>query len=175
VPLPWSVASACAVLAVVLLGYWLARRIQAWREGRLATVHMLYMLSHFAVFGVAYLLIEDITYGWLTINIWHNAQYILFVWLFNTRRFRQGFDPQARFLSYISQPERLWLYLLTCIAITGVVYWGLIGTLNALFFAGLSATIVLYQIVNFHHYLVDSMIWKVRKAPIRRTLGLSDA
>ena len=130
------------------------------------------MLTHFTIFLVAYLLIDDITYGWLTINIWHNAQYILFVWMFNTRRFKDGIDPDARFLSYISQPGRLWLYLATCVVITGVIYWVALGALDALFFAGLSATIVLYQIVNFHHYVVDANIWKVRKAPIAKTLGL---
>src|SRR4029079_1850003 len=152
------------------IAYWVFRRVQAWRARRLALVHTLYMSSHFLIFAVGYLLIDNITYGWLVINIWHNAQYILFVWLFNTRRFKNGIDPQARFLSYISQGRRLWLYLLTCVGITGVIYRGILGPLNALFFAGLSATIVLYQIVNFHHYLVDAMIWKLRKAPIRRAL-----
>jgi hypothetical protein len=93
------------------------------------------------------------------------------VWLFNTRRFKDGVDPEARFLSYISQPNRLWLYLLTCVGITGIVYWGLIRTLNALLFAGLSAAVVLYQIVNFHHYIVDSMIWKVRNPRMQAALG----
>jgi hypothetical protein len=130
------------------------------------------MATHFTVFAVAYLLISDVSTGWLVINIWHNAQYVLFVWMFNSRRFKDGIDPDARFLSYISQPQRLWLYLLTCILITGVIYSVLLGTLDMLFFAGLSATIVLYQIVNFHHYIVDSRIWKVRKEPIRNTLGL---
>ena len=131
------------------------------------------MLSHFAIFSIAYLLIDDITYGWLAINIWHNAQYILFVWMFNTRRFKDGIDPEARFLSYLSQPHRLWLYLLTSVAITGVIYWAILGTLSAVLLAGLSATIVLYQIVNFHHYIVDSVIWKVRKPSIRQILGLA--
>jgi hypothetical protein len=173
-PAPAWLVSACAAAAVLLLAYWAARRVQAWRLGRLAPVHTLYMLSHFAIFAAGYLLIEDVTHGWLAINIWHNAQYILFVWLFNTRRFKEGIDPKAPFLSYISQPQRLWLYLSTCIGITGVIYWGVLGTLDTMFFAGLSATIVLYQIVNFHHYIVDSLIWKVRKPPIRRTLGLAD-
>jgi hypothetical protein len=172
IPVPAWLVSAVAVATGLLLTVWLVRRMQAWRMDRLSGVHTLYMLSHFTIFAAGYLLIADITYGWLVINIWHNAQYILFVWLFNTRRFKDGIDPEARFLSYISQPERLWLYLLTCIGITGIVYWGVLGTLNSVFFAGLSATIVLYQIVNFHHYIVDSMIWKVRKAPIRQTLGL---
>jgi hypothetical protein len=130
------------------------------------------MVTHFSVFAVAYLLIDDVTYGWLVINIWHNAQYVLFVWMFNTRRFKNGIDQDARFLSYISQPGKLWLYLTACVGITGVLYWAVLGTLDALIFSGLSATIVLYQIVNFHHYIVDARIWKVRHAPIRRTLGL---
>lgn len=173
VPVPLWVVWACAVPTCGLLAYWVVRRIQAWWMGRLAAVQTLYMLSHFTIFATGYLLIDDITYGWLAINIWHNAQYILFVWMFNTRRFKDGIDPEARFLSYLSQPHRLGLYLLTSVAITGVVYWAILGTLSAVLFAGLSATIVIYQIVNFHHYIVDSVIWKVRKASIRQTLGLA--
>ena len=167
VAVPAVVASVCAVATGALLAYWAYRRFQTWRASRLAPVHTLYLLSHFAMFAAGYLLVADITYGWLAINVWHNAQYILFVWLFNTRRFKDGIDPEARFLSYISQPNRMWLYLLTCVGITGVVYWGLIGTLNALLFAGISATVVLYQIVNFHHYIVDALIWKGPKPATR--------
>jgi hypothetical protein len=172
IPVPAMVVNVAAAVTVALIGLWMLRRLQAWREGRLAVVHTLYMLTHFTIFLVAYLLIDDVTYGWLTINIWHNAQYILFVWMFNTRRFKDGIDPEARFLSYISQPGRLWLYLGTCVVITGAIYFIALGALDAMFFAGLSATIVLYQIVNFHHYVVDANIWKVRKAPIAKTLGL---
>jgi hypothetical protein len=174
VPVASGVVDVAAVVTLALLAYWAARRLKACWQGRLAAVHTLYMLTHFAIFAVGYLLIADITYGWLVINIWHNAQYILFVWMFNTRRFKDGVDPNAFFLSYISQPGRLWLYLAACVLITGVFYLGVLGTLNYLFFAGISATIVLYQIVNFHHYIVDARIWKVRKAPIRKTLGLQD-
>lgn len=174
IPVASIVVQAAAAVALVLLGYWLIRRWQAWREGRLAAVHTLYMTTHFAVFAVAYLLIDDISRGWLVINIWHNAQYILFVWMYNQRRFKDGVDPQARFLSYISQPGRLWLYLTSCLLISGVFYVAVLGTLDALFFGGLAAAIVVYQIVNFHHYIVDSMIWKVRKEPMRKALGLQD-
>jgi hypothetical protein len=168
VPVPFWLVSAAAAVTALLLAYWVLRRIQGWRENRLALAHTLYMLTHFAIFAFAYIVIEDITYGWLAINIWHNAQYILFVWMYNSRRFGEGIDPEARFLSYISQPNRLWLYLLVCVAITGVVYWAVLGTLSAIFFAGLSATIVLYQIVNFHHYVVDAIIWKRRKPALQK-------
>jgi hypothetical protein len=172
IPVTSAMVEVAAIVTAALLAIWVYRRIQAWREGRLAAVHTLYMLTHFAIFAVGYLAIDNITYGWLVMNIWHNAQYILFVWMFNTRRFKDGIDPEARFLSYISQPSRLGLYLATCVLITGVIYWGVLRSIDWLFFTGLSATIVVYQIVNFHHYVVDSRIWKVRKEPIRRTLGL---
>ena len=31
------------------------------------------MASHFTIFYVGYLVIEDITHGWLVLNVWHNA------------------------------------------------------------------------------------------------------
>ena len=114
---------------------------------------------------IGYVWIPDITLGWLMINIWHNFQYIAFVYMFNGKRFAGGVDPRARFLSYISQPSRLWLYLLVCLAITGVLYWGVLRTIDWLFFAGLSATLVLYQIVNFHHYIVDALLWRSPRRP----------
>jgi hypothetical protein len=172
IPVPEAAVMMATAATAVLLAVWAVRRIEAVRQGRLSPVHTLYMLSHFVIFGVAYCAVRDINFGWLMINIWHNAQYILFVWLFNSKRFRDGIDPDARFLSFISQPGRLWLYLLTCLAITGVIYWGVLRTIDWLFFAGLSATLILYQIVNFHHYLVDSTIWKVRKPRMQATLDL---
>jgi hypothetical protein len=172
IPTPGWVVQIAAAVAGILLAVWVLRRVMAAIEGRLAVLHTLYMLTHFIIFAVGYIIVPDITIGWLIINIWHNAQYILFVWMYNAKRFNNGVDSKARFLSYISQPNRIWLYMLTCVTITGVIYWGILRTLDWLFFAGISATIVLYQIANFHHYVVDSMIWKVRKPEIRQNLGL---
>src|SRR5262249_51115526 len=100
-PVPKVLMVVVGAIGSVLLAYWIVRRITAFMHNRLSAVHTLYMLSHFTIFTVGYLLIEDITFGWLVINIWHNAQYILFVWLFNTRRFKHGLDEKALFLSYI--------------------------------------------------------------------------
>lgn len=174
IPIPAVVDQAVLAGAIGLMLVWLVRRVQALREGRLANAHTLYMLSHFTMFAVGYLVIADISYGWLTINIWHNAQYILFVWMFNTRRFKDGVDAESPVLSWLCQPGRLGLYLAFCLVLTGVLYWGVIGTIDGLLFTGLAGTVVLFQILNFHHYVVDSRIWKVRAAPIRATLGIRD-
>ncbi len=171
-PVPHVVADMSGVIALTLLVYWLLNRIRAAAQGRLTVVHTMYMLTHFAIFYLAYIATSDITLGWLMINIWHNAQYILFVWMYNNKRFAGGIDPDAKLLSYISQNGRIWLYMLVCIAITGVIYLGMLRTMDWLFFAGLSATIVLYQIVNFHHYMVDSKIWKLRKPKLQQTLDI---
>ena len=52
--------------------------------------------------------------------------------------------------------------------IASAVYGIVLQAIDWLFFAGVSATLVLYQIVNFHHYIVDALIWKTRRpAPTR--------
>lgn len=171
-PVPAPVAEASGYIALFLMVIWIGNRYRATVQGRLAVVHTLYLITHHVIFYLAYIGTNDITLGWLMINIWHNAQYILFVWMYNNKRFADGVDPDAKFLSYISQNGRLWLYMLVCVAITGIIYWGVLRAIDWLFFAGLSATIVLYQIVNFHHYIVDSKIWKLRKPKVQETLGL---
>jgi hypothetical protein len=167
-PVPeWAVDVAQAV-ALLSLAWWLATRALAWWRGRLALAHSLYMATHFLIFGTAYIFIDDITYGWLVINIWHNAQYVVFVWMFNTNRFRNGVDPKAPFLSRISQPQKVWLYFGICFAISTVVYATLQNTA-----ALLLPALVIYQSINFHHYIVDSVIWKVRRKPLQTTLGIA--
>ena len=168
-PVPELAVDIAEVAAMLALAGWFASRALAWWRGRLAVAHSLYMVTHFLVFGVAYVLIEDITYGWLVINIWHNAQYVVFVWLFNTNRFRDGIDPKAPFLSRISQPQKSWVYFGVCIGISTVAYVTLDNTA-----ALLLPALVIYQAINFHHYIVDSVIWKVRKKPLQKTLGIAE-
>ena len=126
--------------------------------------HTLYMLSHVVIFVVGYVLIQDVTAGWLVANVWHNAQYILFVWLFNNRRFEGRSDPQARFLSLISQRRNLFLYVGVCLAISTMVYTAIATSLPYLQLSALAAAAIAYQTINFHHYIVDAVIWRSRKA-----------
>jgi len=171
-PTPGWLVTAVGAAAGASIAVWGWTRLQAWRRGRLAVAHSLYMISHFVVFAVGYRLIDDITHGWLVLNVWHNAQYLLFVWLFNTRRFRNGIDEQARYISTISQPDQKLRYFLNTFGITSLVYLGLALLTLDRTLLGLPLVLLVYQTVNFHHYIVDSKIWKVRTKPIQTTLGL---
>jgi len=142
-----------------------------WRAVALA--HTLFMLTHFVVFYVGYIGIDDITHGWLVINVWHNAQYVLFVWLFNSNRYQGGIDPKARLLSAISQPNRAWLYFAVCLGITTIFYSAVNGVIGQFSHWGLPLVVIVYQTINFHHYIVDSLIWKVRRKPLQQTLGIA--
>ena len=93
--------------------------------------------------------------------------------MYNNNRFKGGVDPQHRFLSTISQPGRVVTYFVVCLGISTALYMALQGTLNLLGLSVLSLTLIAYQTLNFHHYSVDGIIWKVRKPRLRENLGLS--
>lgn len=167
-PVAPMVADLAGVAAIAALGWWAVLRIAAWQRGRLPLAHTLYVGSHVVIFATAYLLIPDIAIGWLVVNVWHNAQYVLFVWLFNNNRFRAGIDPGRRFLSTLSQTRNIWLYFGVCLGISTAIYL----TLQTVF-AAVPILLAIYQAINFHHYIADSIIWKVRKPALQKTLGIA--
>ena len=154
---------ASGIVAAASTIYWAALQVYGFSQGRLAKAHCSYVLSHLAIFLFGYVLIEDITAGWLVLNIWHNAQYILFVWWFNNKKFEQGVDPKSRFLSTISQTENMVWYMGICLAISTVVYTALTSATSAYQASTMSLTVVVLMVLNFHHYIVDGIIWKRKR------------
>lgn len=172
-PVPRELVWAVGAVAVGVAGWWVLQLTWSVLRGETVQGHSLYLLSHTAIFVVGYLAIDDIDHGWLVLNVWHNAQYILFVWMFNQNRFKQGVDPRHRLLSRLSQPGNGMYYFLTCLAISTALYFGLETILEAIDrYSALPLFLVAYQTINFHHYIVDGLIWKVRKKPLRKTLGI---
>ena len=56
------------------------------------------------------------------------------------------------------------MYFACCLAITTIVY-ALLGRFTALVLGGgMAITLGIYMGINFHHYIVDALIWKRRKA-----------
>ena len=159
-PVPAAAVDIVAGLALAGLVWWTIGRVVLWRRRQLAAGHTLYVLSHFAVFYTGYVAIDSIDAGWIALNIWHNAQYIAFVWLQNNRRF-DGTAAQGKavFLGWLSQRRNLWAYLAVCLGISTAFYGGLQWTAAAAGI-GMAMLMVVYQTVNFHHYIVDALIWR---------------
>jgi hypothetical protein len=177
-PVPFLLVAVAGGFALIVITCWLLEQIKAFSEGRLPVAHTLYMCSHLVVFGVGYLLISDINHGWLVLNIWHNSQYILTVWMFNNNRFRNQVDNSHRFLSHISQRKNIFSYFAVCLVISTVFYGALSATLNWIsptvaLVTTLPLFAVVYQAINFHHYVVDAIIWKVRKKTLRQNFGIA--
>jgi hypothetical protein len=175
---PDAVLAMVDVIALSSFLAWCYFQWRAWSRGRLAVAHFYYCMSHFAVFSLGYLVLPDFDHGWLTVNIWHNAQYILFVWLFNNRRFRGVVDSRRVFLSTICQDGRFPLYIAVCLTVSTTVYFLIqyfgVDLIGASIGVSVSAAaVIIYQTINFHHYIVDAVIWKLRKPSLRANLGLT--
>ena len=162
--MPELVVDITGIAAIAALSWWVLLRLNAWRHGDVAPAHTLYMASHHVIFFIGYLLVEDVTHGWLVINIWHNAQYILFVWLQNNNRFRGGIDPAARSLSTLCQSDKILRYFATCLALSTLAYVAIKVSSVAIGDVGVPLIILIYQTINFHHYIVDGVIWRSRKS-----------
>jgi len=161
-PTPWFLVAGIGCLAILAIGVWMVYQYHRLKSGTLSLGTFLFLATHHIIFFVSYVLIDDITHGWLVINIWHNAQYILFVWLFNQKRFQSYSSPQG-FLAYLSQNHlrNITLYFSVCLAFTFVLYGMASSLTKSQFLVQLPlASLIIFQTLNFHHYIVDAIIWR---------------
>lgn len=176
-PVADAVLITAYIVTIALLVLWSIEQFKAYRAGKMSVPYVSYVVSHFTIYFVAYIYLRNFDYGWLTVNIWHNFQYVLFVWLYNNRRFNGKPSEAQKFLSTISQNGRFLLYMATCLTLSTLIYFLITSFLSDAISSTFSLTaamtgIIIYQTLNFHHYLVDSFIWKLRKPKIRQNLGL---
>jgi hypothetical protein len=162
--LPEIVVTMMGIAAAGAVVAWVVKTARAVTADTLDLTYAGYIVSHVAMFLVAYVVVDDANVGWLAINVWHNFQYVLVVWMSNAKRYAGGIDPEARFLSRISQPGRVTRYFVSCLAITTIVYLLLNRFTVLVLGGGLAVTVGVYMGINFHHYVVDALIWKRRKA-----------
>jgi hypothetical protein len=168
VPVPEALVDVVGACALAFVAWWAAQRLIAWWQGSLAVAHTLYMASHFTLFFVGYILIDDVDAGWVVTNIWHTAQYLMIVWLFNAERFKAGVDDRAPFLSSLSQPTSTGRYVALCLALSTVVYGTIVGLEGVFPAAATLIAVIGTQTINFHHFITDAMIWRSpRRSPAR--------
>lgn len=174
IPVPANVVHVLALLNMALFVVWFYRQASAVSSRQIYPLHLTYFVFHHLIYLAAYVLITDLTLGWLAINTWHNLQYILFVWVCNVNQHRNGFNPQRPVMSWLSQAHRAPIYLVTCVTIAFILYSSINFAVSAALPSSLYpiAVIVVYQSINFHHYIVDSVIWKLKKKPVRAVIGI---
>ncbi|WP_457281300.1 hypothetical protein [Polaromonas sp. P5_D5] len=162
-----ALTGATGIVAVFVCAWWGYRQLRLALAGQLNAGHCLFVASHLLVTAVAYLWATNITSGWLVVNIWHNLQYLQFVWLQNVRRDAQlpgavdqrSLDGQD--LQRLMNPfKNAAKYLALCLVLGAVMYEALSVAGRQLIWLGLPAVFILHFTVNFHHYLVDGVIWK---------------
>ena len=122
VVLPETIVMLLGVAAAAAAMAWLVKIMRAAIAETLDLEYTAFIVSHVGIFLVAYVFVADVNTGWLAINVWHNLQYVLVVWMSNAKRYASGIDPSARFLSRLSQPGRVMMYFACCLAITTIVY-----------------------------------------------------
>ena len=169
IPVPDVVAKVAAGAAGLAVLVWAGRQAQRAITGDLALPHALFVVTHVAVFGVGYALIPDLSQGWIALNVWHNAQYLLIVWMYNVNRFREGETATAPLLSAMSQPNA-WPRYVFVIYATATILFAVIAGVPGVKVLTVPVVLLFSQTLNFHHYIVDALIWKVRRPEVARLL-----
>lgn len=164
--MPAQVVDAAGLAAIACGAGWL------WRQGRAALAgqaidwrHDGFVASHVCVCLVAYVWITDITLGWLVINLWHNLQYLLFVWVQNIRRDRQAQAGSALETGLCRSAAR---YGGICLVLGAMLYLAIDRAGAQMLWLGLPTVLIAHFTLSFHHYLVDAVIWRQRGAGARR-------
>ncbi len=152
----WAVGLAGTIAILALVG-WLAR---ALIKREFAPTHTAFVLSHVIITVVSYVWVEDITQGWLFINIWHNAQYLLFVWAANTQRFGSHPEPRRSLVSRLCRPQLAAAYAALCLVAGGLFYLSLGLVVGRTTWNVLPLVLVAHMTVNFYHYCIDAVIWR---------------
>ncbi len=141
---------------------WALNRLLQWKKGQLPVAHTLYMLTHFAMFGISYILIDIIELGWMTIGVWHSAQYLMFVWTYNEQKAAREHAAKPSLMSNPAFYGTLLFFF--SLAFFGAAAW-IEGIVEKQI---LVPALVLSGVIPFHHYIVDAIIWrKPKAAPVR--------
>lgn len=171
-PIPEYLNLFLLLCMVGCLSYWFLYQTKALLKKKLSILLYFYYITHFLIYLFAYYFIEDITIGWLLINIWHNLQYICFVWVCNVNQF--GVNKNSSFFRHwICRPRNWFFYFTVCYLATTFFYQGIDQLINFLALgSALPFTVIVYQTINFHHYIVDTFIWKLRKNKVKKSIGI---
>jgi hypothetical protein len=152
----------CVSAVLVAFALWALRVARDDTESQHArdVWHQVYLISHALVFVVGYVVIDNPTRGWLTVNIWHNAQYLLFVWAWHHRRLGRDLPASNSLLATMANRETL--FFAVCALLGAVLYITIYTLADAWQHAvrNFPVYLVLVHAVNFQHYIADMLLWR---------------
>jgi len=166
-----QVVDVTGVAALACSLWWLLRLCRAALAGKANWRHDGFVASHLFVSFTAYVWTTDITIGWIVVNIWHNLQYLLFVWVQNIRRDSPIQGDQTVLISVDELWKKAVRYGSLCLAFGAALYQSAQWVGAQLLWLGLPTVLIAHFTLNFHHYLVDGVIWRRRRSWLVRWLA----
>lgn len=164
----WLEWALCAV-AVGAFGLWV------WRTTREALdtsrpfdgSTRLYVIGQVILFVVGYVVIDVPSIGWIAVNVWHNAQYLMFVHGWNARRFAGAEAKDVGSLARITGEANGARFYVAFALMGAAMYsaaWFVAEALHASLDRAIVYLVVL-QAINMHHYIADMVLWTAKRAP----------
>ncbi|ADU37967.1 hypothetical protein [Variovorax paradoxus] len=167
-PVPQELAFAIGVVAVVGALFWFARLWHCRSAEQENSLFSSFVLSHLLVSLVSYILINDITLGWLVVNVWHNIQYLVFVYR-QQRSDIKANDKSGKLESTLAARKSIFeilkrpaAFFLGCLTVGAIFYVAADRVGESLIWLGFPTILIAHLILNFHHYLADGFIWRRR-------------
>ena len=167
-PVPQELVSAIAIVAIIGALCWFARLWDYKNSEQANGAFNSFIFSHLLVSVVSYIWISDITLGWLVVNVWHNIQYLIFVYRQQRRDIEASNDgvesgsTPAHRKSLIEILKRPAIFFLTCSVFGAIIYVVADKVGENLLWLGFPTILIAHLVLNFHHYLADGFIWKRR-------------
>src|SRR5262249_36274203 len=133
-------------------------------------LRLLFLASAFVGFFVPFVMMTNVdgTTAFAAAACWHGFQYLGIVRFYHKNAWQGGVHPDARAISWLSQPGagRLALYCMLLLALAGAGY--------AVIFSGAMLTRgsrwdvytwggAVWLSLTFSHYWLDGVIWKLRR------------
>ncbi len=183
-PLPRPVVDGLLGPILFLFAVYVFLRIRDRRApyARSALIRAGFLACAFTGFFVPFQLIKtDDTTAFAAAACWHGLQYLGIVRFYHRNAWRSGVHPDAKIVSWLSQPGklRLVLYAAFLLALAGSAYgiiyaaaWLTRGTSWSLYQWGA----VVWLSLTFSHYYIDGVIWRLSKSPeVAQRVGLEVA
>lgn len=161
-PRAWEVNALGAVCAIVSCAYLLllARKPHPFVP---TVVRALLIACTAFGFAMPFLVIKNGTSAFAAAALWHAVQYIGIVWHYNRTRYAGRRDPDARVISWASQPGHGLAYVGVIVVCAAGVYAVALLLMRIVGWSLGETSLALWTALTLGHYYLDGVIWKFKQ------------